>query len=210
MFSHLKLITLCSERLQLLQRLLSCQLFGFFLTGSRALGAHYLGNTYLDAKYFPVIGARLANYLVAGRRQPSRLQQLLESRLVIGTPEVALRFDDPIDQCPHDEFAGRIETRVEVNGGHERLERVAQQGGLFPPARLLFTAAQSQVPAEVESSCGAREGGGVHKARPALGKLPLAPRWKRSKQIITHEHLEHGITQVFELFVIVGELFCPR
>ena len=58
---------------------------------------------------------------------------------------------------------------IEIYGGQNSFESIGQQSLLFASAGFFFSAAEAQVLAKLQASCGRFERMGVHQARAALG-----------------------------------------
>ena len=73
-----------------------------------------------------------------------------------------------VAEFARDEGTRVLDTAVEVNRGQQRLVRVGEQRLLAAAARLLFPAAEEQVPAEVQLLGAAGERGGRDELRLGL------------------------------------------
>src|SRR5262249_18539100 len=136
-------------------------------------------------------------------REASRLQPLLQRRLVIASENVGLlRLLDRRLELAAKKRGRGLESAVEIHRGDERLVGIRQQRLLEAPAALLLAAPEEQVLAEIEPLRVPGERLRGDDRRLDLGLLSFAVRRVLPEQHVGDDEPEHGIAQELERLVV--------
>ena len=112
-------------------------------------------------------------------------------------------FDHLVDfrlQILEDEPAGRLESAVQVNGGHQGLKNVRQQIGRHHRVDD-HAFAEKQKFSEVQQAANASAGAPANDHRLDLGKVPFLIFGKALKELFAGDQAQHGVAQEFQAFV---------
>ena len=154
-----------------------------------------------------VVGAALGDDLIDGRRLPERLRPLLQPRLVV---EPRVRVDVGqlgLKQPRHDRGDG-VEPAVEIDGAHQRLQRVGQDRRTRAPAGPLLAAADEEEAPEVERARRPRQPPLAHQRRPRARQIALGAVGEAAHQQIAHHQRQHRVAQKLQPLV-VGRVPAP-
>src|SRR5262245_66628019 len=111
-----------------------------------------------------MIGTERPDKAIVGQAEIARLQELLESGLVVVAADAVLAdVRDERRELTDYERARRLDAAVEVNRGEQRLVAVGEQRLLSPAAGLFLAPPEQQVRAEIQPFGLARERGGGHE-----------------------------------------------
>src|SRR5579875_141255 len=127
--------------------------------------------------------------------------ELLKAGLVILASGSGGSFLDPRAEQAHDDLVRGQPSPVEIDGPDQRLGGVGEDGGLLPSPGKIFSFAEEQRAADVESGGHLGERCGVHHRRPYLGQLALGYRRVGSVQVVSDNQPEDGVAKELEAFV---------
>ena len=135
------------------------------------------------------------------------LQIFLKGRLAVRLREIFTAFlESKIEQSAAEHLAGGFQPSIEVYRGNHSFKCVGQERGLFAAGGLFFATAQAQVFTETQAPRGHLQGAGIHNARTAFGQLPFAPLGKFLEQTLAGQHVQDGVAEEFELFVVLRQV----
>src|SRR5262249_31604858 len=137
------------------------------------------------------------------------LRQFLEGALeivhggldvVVGT---LVQFRDGIQNVGTNKLAGHVQATVKEYGGDQGFESVHQQGLFSAASAHFFAAAKFEIRAEVQAPGNPVKVHSAHQVRLTARKFAFALIGKTLDQCLGDQKTEDGITQEFQLFIVV-------
>ncbi len=151
---------------------------------------------YLHGELLVVVGASFPGDMVADALLVVLLHHLLQAGFVVLARRLATAHK------AQDEPPGRLHAAVQVDGGNDGLEGVAEDGGAAPPAADVLPLAKAQVLPKAYLPGKARQRALANQRGPAAGELPLGQGGLLVEEMVGHGDGQHRIAQKFEALVV--------